>query len=547
MSWRAPVRAAGGAEVATLHDMTRASVDALASALAESGVGADGPRPGLARTVTRRRAIRRLVASGAAAAVVAAGAGAAWAGSPDPAPHPGPDQVAEPSPSAAPLGSVTLPAEADTLWTGSLGPRLPSCGDPLPPARASSGGFTLDVAATPASGETVWGSFLPTWDGSLTYAGPSRHAYLSSGIPVVARDGVIVAVGWENERGNEAVAVHDGTIWGIQDRGGDIIELEWCNDASAPVEGNTVLAEAGGYEVAWVASAHMTSADAALAWLADEGYVVAPSVTDFRRGNADELREVHTWTPGSVDCLQQASWQAQYGADSGVEIPVQCLSDIPDGVSVDPDTGLVTAPYDRDFAGEALDVVLASEPVVAHLSQELTWEDLGWSGSPADEQDAPPSPEPPACGADASGVATIQSVGIPTTRNVTWGDVASGARVPVQVDFLQLEGDHTANASLPDGAQVWLVTEGADLDAPALAWSAHGTARFSPSVAPIDRRAGYPEVEFWIEGLTYCPGFNAGTFVAPGVTGAALIDAPVAATWDSGRRDEYDSVVVYVP
>lgn len=520
--------------MATLHEITRASVDALAS----SSIAEMAPPSDLAERVRRRRAARAALAGATAVATAAVlvGAALAWDRRGDT------EDLAVPSPDPT-AGVVALPVTTDTLWSSPDYPYLLHCGEPLPAPHTEAQGFALAATPSPPREQDAT-DVLPTWRAELTYGGARRSVVVEPGVPVVARDGVVVGVGYPSSEPEGLSVIGNGRRV-IQRSVGDgaVYAVRWCGKEQVPDDADSALVEAGQYEVTWLTRVHMTPADAALTKLASEGYAVAASDPEYPAGMPVEQRWVYTWSPGSVDCLRVASVLADGAVGPGQHLPVQCTSDLPEGVSVDPDTGQVSAPYDAGLVGDPVDVTLVSEPFAIRVDQPIRWSDLGWHGRDA----LPEVAVEPQCGQNAAALQTPRTTGFQTTRDTGARDLARGIRVPLLVDFLPLENDGDATVVLPDGAEVWVAYGAPSSETGAPDWVARGTARFSPTTTETHRATGYPEVDFWIEGVAACDGSSSFDANQVGAGAWFYIDGSASATWDSGRSNHYDGVWIELP
>jgi len=497
----------------TLHDMFSESIDGRADALA----GAAAP----ASTLDRARGARRRFAAASTGAsllaVSALGLGALtlqpWNRADEPA--------ASTSPDPATVDPATLPTVEIPGYVDSMGGELESndgitCGDRIDGERLSDGDWSLSMD------QTAIGDNFPSLSGTIAYSGPDREAFVESGRPVLVHDGVVVAVGWTAGTAPVAAsAVTDGQTRGVFAEGSSWDTYVWCDEASPSADPSSVVRPAGDYTQYFAVRASMSPALQATSALYMRGYAVAPLVVD------GVLSTTHyAWSPGSPDC-------GLYGGGtngSGVRI-VQCTSDLPAGVSVDPATGAVTAPYNPAVVGEPFDATLIYEGATRTLASDVLGSDLGYTG-------AGDSAQPEVLSCDAS--APLGGGSLTLANNVTTSDVLSGATVPVFVDWLPSTPSFTGEADLPASATMWVKTaygprvDGVPTPGPIVA---RATVTFSSTTVPLDRMRGAAEVDVTVTDLQPCEGYSTSEpwFTDSGTT--FILDAPLTFRWNDGTVD----------
>jgi len=331
-----------------------------------------------------------------------------------------------------------------------------------------------------------------------------------------------VAVGWGAGTAPVAAsAVTDGQTRGVFAEGSSWDTYVWCDEASPSADPSSVVRPAGDYTQYFAVRASMSPALQATSALYMRGFAVAPLVVN------GVLSTTHyAWSPGSPDC-------GLYGDGtngSGVRI-VQCTSELPAGVAVDPGTGAVTAPYNPAVVSEPFDATLIYEGATRTLASDVLGSDLGYT-------DAGDSAQPEVLSCDAS--APLGGGSLTLANNVTTADVLTGATVPVLVDFSPSTSAFTGEAELPARATVWVRavnvqgTEGFRTPGPLVA---SATVAFSSTTAPLDRMRGAAEVEVTMTDLQPCEGRSTSDewFTDPRTT--FILDAPLTFRWNDGTVD----------
>lgn len=509
----------------TLHDMFSESIDGRADALA----GTSAP----ASTLDRARGARRRFAAASTGAsllaVSALGLGALtlqpWNRADEPAastsPTSGVDGLVPPNP-AAQTASVTLDPRAQSstgnlAWVGRLG-----CGDTIEGPRSAADGWRLSVDASTTAEE------LPTLMASTTREGPAQRATVDAGRAVLTRDGVIVAVSSLSDAyGNWPSSLPTGATFQGYSAASAWDDFTWCALPSAGADVSAVVAPAGDYTMYWVSGARMSAQDEAIIELYANGYSVAPRQIE---GVYDD--RFYAWAPGSSDC---ANMEGLYG--TAAQPVVQCTSDVPPGVSVDPQTGAVTLPYDPSLVGEEFAVSLVSEGFTHTLAEDLAVRDLVDGGATVDA---------PALSCDASAISG--NVGTYFANNVVTSEVLAGSPVPLLVaprpQSLTAQGQMT----LPATASVWIGAGYAAADADGLPgdpeFVGHATITFSSQSVDFDLLAGPGEVEATLSDIAWCPGYDGTEPFATDDGTRFIVDAPAAISWRNGTAETWPRLLL---
>jgi len=298
-----------------------------------------------------------------------------------------------------------------------------------------------------------------------------------------------------------------------------------CLDgAYSPPSPDDLAYPAGDYEVYVVSQVFASAPSVALRELADQGYVLASM-------------DWGMWNPGSIDCQQAL----EFGGGGGV--PVQCLAVPPSGVTLDPETDIVTLPFHSASYSGDLDVTLVSQPIDVVLDRDVTFGDMGYT-SPSTPTSAPDPTEPFACGEFTSGFGSSLQSSFATPP--AFDDVVSGIEVPILVD-IELGADKTRGTlHVAEGATAAVVLSGGYGNG----WVTDlGTPLITPADVPIDRANGYPDVSIRLDNATECPAPTEGPWTLlnrdPAATGWSLeIRGDFRIDWEDGTTTTAQSITL---